>query len=83
MLDRTFGPRDWSAAVPPPDDGFHFSLPEYPAESDPNCTCSWVITDSNDRTEAIWKLDETNPCINQRCRDNATRWNPLVLRKPS
>jgi hypothetical protein len=80
LLDRMLGPRDWSIPPPPPDDGFRISLPEYPAETDPNCTCSWVITDANDRTEATWKLDDANPCTNKRCRDNATRWNPLVLR---
>jgi hypothetical protein len=81
VLDQTFGPRDQIAPVAALDDEAPISLPDYPGSHDPNCTCTWVISDSYDRTEATWQLDEAKPCTNKRCRENAARWNPLVLRK--
>lgn len=60
------------------------TLPEYPADGRQvcrsNCKCHWAIRETDDAWECTWRLEAAAEHC-ESCRDNASKWAPLVILK--
>lgn len=59
-------------------------LPEYPADGSQQCRsrckCRWDIKETDDAWECTWRLNAAAEHC-ESCRDNAAKWQPLVVLK--